>query len=104
MAGPVYRFNPALDSPTKLPQSYYNKFCAGEFSLNWTKTVGINADGSPGPVANFPWTHTHIMDVAIGPEGALYVLDYGAGWFNGDANSALYRVESVPSGNRAPTA
>ena len=29
--------------------------------------------------------------MAFGPDGALYVLDYGTGCFNGDANSALYR-------------
>jgi PKD repeat protein/glucose/arabinose dehydrogenase len=104
MAGPVYRFNPALNSPTKLPQSFDGKFFAGEFSLDWIKTVKVNADGSPGTVEPFPWTHKHIMDMAIGPEGALYVLDYGAGWFNGDENSALYRIEGVPGGNRAPTA
>jgi PKD repeat protein len=104
MAGPVYRYNAALNSPTKLPQSFDGKFFAGEFSLDWIKTVTVNGDGSPGPVAAFPWTHKHIMDMAIGPEGALYVLDYGAGWFNGDENSALYRIEGVPGGNRAPTA
>ncbi|GGM05299.1 discoidin domain-containing protein [Dactylosporangium sucinum] len=104
MAGPVYRFNPSLNSATKLPQSFDGKFFAGEFSLDWIKTVQVNADGSPGAVESFPWTHKHIMDLAIGPEGALYVLDYGAGWFNGDENSALYRIEGVPGGNRAPTA
>ncbi|GAA2335676.1 discoidin domain-containing protein [Dactylosporangium salmoneum] len=104
MAGPVYHYDPNLASAAKLPQSFDNKFFAGEFSLDWIKTVTVNADGSPGPVANFGWTHKHIMDMAIGPEGALYILDYGAGWFNGDENSALYRFEGVPGGNRAPTA
>ncbi|MGI5238369.1 galactose-binding domain-containing protein [Dactylosporangium sp. CA-139066] len=104
MAGPVYHYDANLNSPAKLPAAYDNKFFAGEFSLDWIKTVTVNADGSPGPVANFGWTHKHIMDMAIGPEGALYVLDYGAGWFNGDENSALYRFEGVPGGNRAPTA
>ena len=33
------------------------------------------------------------MDLEFGPDGALYVLDYGTGWFGGDANSALYRIE-----------
>ena len=42
--------------------------------------------------------------MAFGPDGALYVLDYGTGYFNGDANSALYRFDYVGGGNRAPTA
>ena len=40
----------------------------------------------------------------FGPDGALYVLDYGTGWFGGDANSALYRIEYNTGGNRAPIA
>jgi PKD repeat protein len=44
------------------------------------------------------------MDLAFGPDGALYVLDYGTGYFNGDLNSALYRFDYVAGGNRAPTA
>ena len=40
--------------------------------------------------------------MAFGPDGALYVLDYGTGYFNGDANSALYRIEYV--GRRQPGA
>ncbi|WP_329109531.1 ThuA domain-containing protein [Micromonospora sp. NBC_01699] len=104
MAGPVYHFDPALDSPTKLPASFDNKFFAGEFTQDWIKTITADGDGSAGTIGDFPWTHTHPMDLAMGPEGALYVLDYGAGWFNGDENSALYRIETAPNGNRAPTA
>ena len=52
----------------------------------------------------FPWTGKQVMDMAFGPDGALYVLDYGTGFFNGDANSALYRFDYIAGGNRAPTA
>ena len=32
----------------------------------------------------------------FGPDGALYVLDYGTGgFFQGDANSAVYRIDYV---------
>ena len=41
--------------------------------------------------------------MAFGPDGALYVLDYGTGYFDGDANSALYRYDYIGAGgNRAP--
>jgi hypothetical protein len=33
------------------------------------------------------------MDAEFGPDGALYVLDYGTGWGSGDENSAVYRIE-----------
>jgi PKD repeat protein len=43
------------------------------------------------------------MDLEFGPDGALYVLDYGTGFGTGDANSALYRIEHV-AGGRPPVA
>lgn len=43
------------------------------------------------------------MDMAFGPDGALYVLDYGTAWFGGDEHSALYRIENATDG-RSPSA
>ena len=43
------------------------------------------------------------MNIEFGPDGSLYVLDYGTGYFAGDANSALYRIDYV-QGTRTPVA
>ncbi len=40
------------------------------------------------------------MDMEFGPEGSLYVLDYGSNWFGGGPDSALYRVDYVKGGRR----
>ncbi|MFV2111214.1 PQQ-dependent sugar dehydrogenase [Micromonospora sp. LOL_025] len=104
MGGPVYRYNAALNSTTKFPQSFDGQFFAGELGRGWVKPIHLNADGSPGTIDTFPWNGKQIMDMAFGPEGALYILDYGTGYFNGDANSALYRYDYIAGGNRAPTA
>ncbi len=98
MGGPVYRYNPNLNSAVKFPQSYDGHFFATEFGRRWIKDVTVNADGSAGAINPFPWTGTQVMDSAFGPDGALYVLDYGTGWFSGDENSALYRIEYVSDG------
>jgi glucose/arabinose dehydrogenase len=98
MGGPVYRYNPNLNSAVKFPQSYDGHFFATEYGRRWIKDITVNADGSPGTIANFPWTGTQVMDAAFGPDGALYVLDYGTGWFAGDQNSALYRIEHTADG------
>ena len=34
----------------------------------------------------------NLMDWRFGPDGALYVLDYGRGFFTSDSKSALWRV------------
>ncbi len=104
MGGPVYRYDAANPSTTKFPQSLNGMFFAGEFGRGWIKPIVVNSDGSPGAIDTFPWNGKQVMDSAFGPDGSLYVLDYGTGYFNGDANSALYRYDYVGGGNRAPTA
>ncbi|GGQ40908.1 glycosyl hydrolase [Couchioplanes caeruleus subsp. azureus] len=104
MGGPVYRFDPGLASPTKFPAALDGHFFAGELGRGWIKPIHVGADGSAGQISAFPWAGKQVMDMAFGPEGALYVLDYGTGYFNGDENSALYRFDYLGGANRAPTA
>ncbi|TXS32912.1 carbohydrate-binding protein [Streptomyces sp. adm13(2018)] len=103
MAGPVYRYDAASTSDVKFPQEYDGNFFAGEFGRRWIKRIEAAADGTVQSINPFPWSGTQVMDTAFGPDGALYVLDYGTGYFNGDENSALYRIEHV-TGGRAPIA
>jgi glucose/arabinose dehydrogenase len=98
MGGPVYRYDANLSSAVKFPQSYDGHFFATEFGRRWIKDVTVNTNGTPGTITAFPWTGTQVMDSAFGPDGALYVLDYGTGWFAGDENSALYRIEYAANG------
>ncbi|MEF3111746.1 PQQ-dependent sugar dehydrogenase [Streptomyces chrestomyceticus] len=99
MAGPVYRYDPASTSQVKFPQAYDGDFFAGEFGRRWIKRIEQAADGTGRTINAFPWKGTQVMDMAFGPDGALYVLDYGTGYFNGDANSALYRIENATGGH-----
>ncbi len=103
MGGPVYRYDAASSSQVKFPQEYDGDFFAGEFGRRWIKRVEASGDGTVQSINAFPWSGTQVMDMAFGPDGALYVLDYGTGYFNGDANSALYRIEHVTDGH-APVA
>ncbi|AVT38497.1 PQQ-dependent sugar dehydrogenase [Plantactinospora sp. BB1] len=100
MGGPVYRYDPNLDSSVKFPASLNGRFFAGEYGRRWIKAIAVNADGSPGEISDFPWRGTQVMDQAFGPDGALYVLDYGTG----ANNQALYRIEYIGGGNRNPIA
>ncbi|MFJ6821570.1 ThuA domain-containing protein [Streptomyces niveus] len=103
MGGPVYNFDPDLDSPAKFPEEYDGDFFAGEFGREWIKRIEKDADGTVTSIHDFPWTGTQVMDMEFGPDGALYVLDYGRAWFGGDENSAVYRIENIANG-RAPVA
>ncbi|SDN23032.1 ThuA domain-containing protein [Streptomyces wuyuanensis] len=103
MGGPVYHYDPDLDSPVKFPEAYDGDFFAGEFGRRWIKRIEHGADGTVQSINPVPWTGTQIMDMSFGPDGALYVLDYGTAWFGGDEHSALYRIENA-TGGRSPVA
>ncbi|MGW7065503.1 PQQ-dependent sugar dehydrogenase [Streptomyces sp. NPDC054855] len=99
MAGPVYRYDAANTSPVKFPEAYDGDFFAGEFGRRWIKRIEHGADGTVQSINPFPWTGTQIMDMEFGPDGALYVLDYGTAWFGGDENSGLFRIENATDGH-----
>ncbi|AGZ44101.1 ricin b lectin [Actinoplanes friuliensis DSM 7358] len=105
MGGAVYRYDAANPSTVKFPATLDAHYFAMEFGRRWIKSIDVNSDGSAGQISDFPWRGTQIMDSAFGPDGALYVLDYGTGWGSGDASSALYRIEYTKGGNnQAPIA
>ncbi|MFM9371324.1 PQQ-dependent sugar dehydrogenase [Streptomyces sp. Da 82-17] len=99
MGGPVYRYDADSDSQVKFPESYDGNFFAGEFGRRWIKRIAADDAGAVQSINDFPWTGTQVMDMDFGPDGALYVLDYGTGYFNGDENSALYRIENATDGH-----
>nr|WP_248297164.1 PQQ-dependent sugar dehydrogenase [Streptomyces sp. S1D4-11] len=99
MGGPVYHYDATLDSPVKFPQAYDGNFFAGEFGRRWIKRIASDSAGTVQSINSVPWTGTQVMDMAFGPDGALYVLDYGTAWFGGDENSGLYRIENATDGH-----
>ncbi|MFC9609240.1 PQQ-dependent sugar dehydrogenase [Streptomyces sp. NPDC056938] len=99
MGGPVYRYDAASTSPVKFPEAYDGDFFAGEFGRQWIKRIEQDGDGKVTSINPFPWTGTQVMDMAFGPDGALYVLDYGLSWFGGDEHSGLYRIENATGGH-----
>lgn len=109
MAGPVYRFDPDLQSDVKMPKYYDGKFIVGEFGRQWTKTITMNDTGDAIGVESM-FNHSAAtpmyapMDYEIGPDGSLYFLDYGnGGYFRGNENSALYKF-NFTGGLRSPSA
>jgi glucose/arabinose dehydrogenase len=98
MGGAVYRYDADSDSRVAFPSSYDGDYFATEFGREWIKRIEQGEDGAVTAIHDFPWTGTQVMDSAFGPDGALYVLDYGRNWFGGDEHSALYRIENATDG------
>lgn len=105
MGGPVYRHDADSESQRKFPAYYDGKFFAYEWGRGWIKPLTIGANGEPLKIEPFfpSMELTRPMDIEFGPDGSLYVLDYGSGFFGGAEDSALYRIDYV-KGNRAPHA
>jgi glucose/arabinose dehydrogenase/PKD repeat protein len=100
MGGPVYRYDANLNSAVKFPASLNGRYFAGEYGRKWIKAIEVTGTGGVGDIGAFPWTGTQVMDMAFGPDGALYVLDYGSG----ANNQALWRIEYIGAQNRNPVA
>ncbi|WP_127356073.1 PQQ-dependent sugar dehydrogenase [Actinacidiphila soli] len=108
MAGPVYHYDPTLNSQVKFPQSYDGQFFAYEFSKHWIKPIQSDTKGRIQAINTLTtgsdWAHlVEPIDAEFGPDGSLYVLDYGSAWFGGSLDAGLYKIEYAP-GNKAPTA
>ena len=111
MGGPFYRFDEALESDTKFPASYDGK----PFFYDWARNKMFSiqtkdpATGNPGTevekVNPFLPQQQFLapIDSKFGPDGSLYVLDWGGGFGRDNPTSGLYRIDYI-SGSRSPVA
>ncbi|WP_324649853.1 PQQ-dependent sugar dehydrogenase [Georgenia sp. H159] len=114
MGGPIYRYDAESTSPTKLPEYWDGKAFFAEFSQDYLAAFTI-------PDVNGPVTHIeHFLpnealtdnvqpitdspiDIEFGPDGSLYVLDYGNGFFRQNPEAGLYRIDWAGD-NKSPQA
>jgi glucose/arabinose dehydrogenase len=114
MGGPVYHYDAANPSTTKFPQYWDGKAFFAEFSQDYLAAFTVQwPDGPVDHIEHFlpnaalssnsqPVTDSP-MDIEFGPDGSLYVLDYGDGFFRANPDAGLYRIDYAP-GNKSPQA
>jgi cytochrome c len=106
MGGPVYHYNAALASDKKLPPYYDKAVFIYDWMRSWIFAVRLDADHNYVRMERFMPTTGKFkrpMDMEIGPEGALYLLDYGSVYNADNDDARLVRVD-FNGGNRAPVA
>jgi glucose/arabinose dehydrogenase len=107
MAGPVYRSSGK--GALALPESFQGKLLHWDWMRGIMFATPVNEDGTLDVAGLTPWAvaapNTFVsaggavpvggpaapMDMVPGPDGALYVAEYGSGFYN-NTNSAVTRV------------
>ncbi|PYF96283.1 Sugar phosphate isomerase/epimerase [Georgenia satyanarayanai] len=117
MGGPVYRYDESLESENKFPEYWDGKPFMAEFSQDYVVAFTMDELSSEGEVTEvtdfLPNLHLetvnqpiwdNVMDFEFGPDGAMYVLEYGDGFFRQNPDAGLYVVNYVGEGNKTPQA
>ncbi|WP_265521965.1 ThuA domain-containing protein [Oerskovia flava] len=112
MGGPIYEYDAELESSVKWPEYWDGKALFGEW--NQGKMYSLQLDGEQrddlidinrilpeifDPSAGF----YRPMDFDFGPDGSLYVIDWGQGFGGNNTTSGIYKVNYV-QGDLAPIA
>ncbi len=118
MDGPVYRYDAQNASAVKWPEYWDGKWFVGDFYdaadsprhavLTDPKTIGkgglpVHAETLKKIIPVGQGGIRNLMDWKFAPDGSLYVLDYGRGFFTSDSQSALWRV-TYKGGEPTPAA
>ena len=107
MAGPVYYFDEKLKSPHKLPKEFDRTLFIYEWSRNWIIAVHLDADsniakdaaGKPRMERFCPnMSFKRPMDLELGADGCLYLIEYGTGWGN-NKDTQIVRIEHHGNGS-----
>ena len=109
LAGPVYYFDPNLKSEHKLPAEFDHTLFIYEWSRNWIMAVHLDAnDQIARDAAGKPrmerfcdnMTFKRPMDLEMGPDGCLYLIEYGTAWGN-NKDTQIVRIEyNAPTGTK----
>lgn len=103
MAGPVYHSDDFKNAKRAFPEYYDGKLLIYEWMRGWIMSVTLDKDGNYSSMEPFISSkkYSNPMDMEFGPDGDLYMIEYGTGWFQGNDDSRLVRIE-YNAGNRKP--
>ena len=109
MAGPTVhhdRIDPAVRSPYALPAYYDDALFLYEWSRDWIKSIHFDDDRAI--VSALPFLDSielvRPMDLELGPDGRLYLIEWGTGFGGGNRDARVSRIDYYPTGARPPRA
>ncbi|QDK78178.1 carbohydrate-binding protein [Spirosoma sp. KCTC 42546] len=103
MAGPTYYKDDFKGAKRPFPEYYNGKTFLFEWMRDMILAVSYDSKGDMTSTERFlpNMAFSHPIDMAFGPNGDLYVLEYGTGWFLKNDDSRLVKIE-FNAGNRKP--
>ena len=106
MVGDVYYSSDYAAAKQRFPDYFDGKLFVFDWMRRWIKYIDVDADGRIRKIAPFFNSGDFIapVDMEFGPDGSLYVLEYGAAWFQANTDSRLTRVRYNPGDTPPPVA
>lgn len=101
MAGPTF-YKDLVVGESQLPAYYDGKVFVYDWMRGWIKAVTFREDGRVERIEPFASDIevSNLIDMEIGPDGRIYLLEYGSGWFTANDDSALgyiqYNADNLP--------
>ncbi|WP_257656245.1 ThuA domain-containing protein [Parapedobacter lycopersici] len=102
MAGPVY-YRDFFPQATRYPEYYEGKLFIYDWIRGWIRAVTLLPNGDFDKMEPFMegQKFNNPIDMEVGKDGRLYVLEYGTGWFTKNEDAGIARIDYLP-GNLAP--
>ncbi len=102
MAGPTY-YSDMYPDGGGLSSYFDGKVIIYEWMRGWMMAVSLFEDGTFNKMEPFASDIklNNLIDMEMGPDGKVYLLEYGSGWFTKNVDSGLSYIE-YNGGNRPP--
>lgn len=103
MAGGVFYRDDFKGAARPWPAYYDQKLLIYDWMRGWIMAVSMNEAGDYVAMDQIMPSHkfSNPMDMEFATDGDLYMLEYGTGWFQGNDDARLIRLE-FNGGNRKP--
>ena len=107
IAGDYFYYDSTLVETGSLPEYYDGSLFILEWTRNWVKEIRFNEEGELFQINPFFQSEPLIrpIDMQIGPDGAMYIIEWGTGFFEDNPDDRIIKIEFAQNlANRSPTA
>lgn len=105
VGGPVFRYQDFKNASRPFPRYYEGKWFITDWTRGWIFAVTVDNEGNFVDMEPFleKVRFNGPIDMKFGPDGDLYMLEYGRGTYKKNADARLVRIK-YDAGNRPPIA